>query len=131
MSRPLHASLADFAGRIGRISAILDDLKAEHIIALDLRGVANFADGFVIATARSTTHMQSLVHNLDDKLRLDGLRPINSPDAVSPRSETRWAVLDYGDIVVHLFTPEARAYYDLESLWGDAATVEWQTLVTA
>lgn len=128
MTRTLNPALATTEGRVGRIAGILDELKAEQLRAIDLRGVANFADAFVIATARSTTHMHALVGAVQEKMRDDGLRPINTPDNVGPRSDTRWAVLDYGDVVVHLFTPEARAYYDLESLWGDAAPMDWHAM---
>jgi ribosome-associated protein len=112
-------------GRVGRIAAIVDEMKGEHITVLDLREVCNFADAFVIATARSAIHMRSIIGRVMETLREEGLRPIGKPD----KGDERWSVVDYGDVVVHIFNPEARLYYDLENLWGDAEEMPWRELV--
>jgi ribosome-associated protein len=117
-----HASLATLEGRVGRIGSILDEMKSERIVALDLRGLSDFADAFVIATMRSRTHMQAVAGKIMETLRAEGLRPLVKPDAES----ALWTLLDYGDVIVHLFDGEAREYYNLEGLWGDAETLSWE-----
>lgn len=122
MHKELNPALATLEGRVGRIAAIIDEMKGEEIAVLDLRGICDFADAFVIATVRSTTHMQALTAGLMEKLREDGLRPLIKPDPEA----NRWALLDYADVIIHLFDAESRGFYDLENLWGDAATIPWQ-----
>ena len=87
---------------IERIKELLAEKKAENVVALDLRRVSETLDYFVVASATSTPHLQDL-------------RP--RPTA---GQSPRWVVLDYGEVVVHLMTPEAREYYDLEGFWADA-----------
>ncbi len=103
---------------VGRIKAILGEKKAEDVVALDLRGVSQNLDYFVLASATSTPHLQALERHLLEKLSEEGFRP-RPTQGQSPR----WVVLDYGEVVVHLMTPEARAYYDLEGFWADAERV--------
>jgi ribosome-associated protein len=112
----MNPAFETLEGQVARMGAVIDELKGERIVALDLRGISDFADAFIIATTRSTTHMHSLSAQLVDKIRAEGMRPLNKPD---PRAE-RWALIDYSNVIVHLFGEEARQYYDLESLWGDA-----------
>jgi ribosome-associated protein len=121
LPKEANPALGTLEGRIGRIAGIIDEMKGEKIVVMDLRGISDFADAFVIATVRSSTHMQAITGALEEKLRAEGLRPLNRREAVS----TRWALLDYADVIVHLFEAEARAYYDLERLWGDAESIPW------
>jgi ribosome-associated protein len=123
----MNPALCTLEGRIGRMAEIIDDMKGENIVVLDLRGICDFADAFIIATMRSSTHMQAVVYNLLDKLRAEGLKPIAKPDS----SSIRWALLDYADVIVHLFDADTRAFYDLERLWGDAASIPWPKEVMA
>ncbi len=97
---------------------ILDQKKAEDIVALDLRGVSDSLDYFLIATATSTPHLEALERAVRDGLEAMGVRP----EAVEGPS-SRWVLLNYGPLLVHLMSPEARAYYDLEGLWADAERV--------
>ncbi len=121
LQKEISAALSSLEGRIGRIAGIIDEMKGENIVVLDLRGICDFADAFVIATMRSTTHTQAVANNLREKLREEGLRPLARPDLAS----SRWVLLDYADVIVHLFEAEARVYYDLERLWGDAESIPW------
>jgi ribosome-associated protein len=127
LSRPVHPGLTTLENRIGRICGIIDENKGEEIAVLDLRGLSDFTDAFVIATVRSRTHMQGITQHLADRLRGEGLKPLGKPDL---RSE-RWSLLDYGDVVVHLFDVDSRAFYGLEQLWGDAREIVWQQLAMA
>lgn len=122
MARKLNPALETLEGRVGAIAALIDELKGENIVTMDLRSLSDFADAFVIATSRSQTHMQSLVGNLVDRLREQGLRPLLKPD----RQGIRWMLIDYANVIVHLFDGESRKYYDLERLWGDARTIDWE-----
>ena len=99
----------------GRIKGLVADERAEDVVALDLRRVSETLDYFVVASATSTPHLQALERHLLEKLEEEDLRP--RPTA---GQSPRWVVLDYGEVVVHLMTPEAREYYDLEGFWADA-----------
>ena len=90
--------------------------KAEDIVLVDLRKVTNFAEFFVICTAQSDTQVQAVAGAITD-----GLAAIKHKVWHSEGFEGRsWVLLDYVDIVVHVFLPETRGYYSLERLWGDA-----------
>lgn len=97
----------------------LADKKAEDIRVLDLTGVSESLDYFVIATANSAPQLQALERNVLDKLRETGVRPIG---VEGPSS--RWLLINLGAIVVHLMSPEARDFYDLEGLWADARPLD-------
>lgn len=125
--QPGPAPADDAPSRARRIAALLDDQKAEDIVILDLRGVADFADFFVIATARSTSHMRAAAHRLAEALRADRVRPFTPIEDESPN----WTVMDYGDVIVHLFEPATREVYRLEDLWADAKPTEWEGCATA
>jgi ribosome-associated protein len=77
------------------------------------------ADYFVIASGRSDRQLHALGGAIVDELRADGIRPLG----VEGRANTRWVLLDYGSVIVHLFAPEEREYYGLERLWSNAAQV--------
>lgn len=97
---------------VGRMVALLDDRKAEEISVIDLRDVSIPTGFFVIASADNPVHAKALVNALRVGLP-------SKPDHGEGLTERRWIVLDYGDVVVHLFQREAREFYDIESLWSD------------
>jgi len=100
-----------------RIATIASDKKAIDIVVIDLRGIVGYTDYLVICsgnTERQTTAIHDAIHQeLKDT---EGLLP----QRTSGDSEARWIVADYLDVVVHVFTPDARAFYRLEQLWGEA-----------
>ncbi len=101
------------------IDAALDK-KARDVTVMDLRGISGEVDYFVIASGESDLQLKAIVDAVVDRLRTDaGERPVHREG--EPGS-AKWIVLDYFDLVVHVFAPEQRAYYDLERLWGDAPT---------
>ncbi len=100
------------------VREVLAEKKAEDILALDLRAVSPSLDYFVVATAQSPLHLEALRQHVEERLAALGLSPRPGVDK-SPR----WVVLDYGEVVVHLMTGEARSYYDLEGFWADAERV--------
>ena len=109
-------------GRVKRMAVILDDLKAQNVIAIDLRGITDFTDFFLIATMASTPQMRAVAREISTMLKGEGLRPFVDVEDESPR----WTILDYGDVVIHLFDAETRLHYDLEALWGDAEEFAWE-----
>jgi ribosome-associated protein len=94
--------------------------KASGIAVLDLRGVASFADYFVIATGSNTRQNQTIADEVERQLALQGERP----NAAEGYQSGEWILLDYGDLIVHVMSPQSRAFYDLERLWRQAKAVE-------
>ncbi len=86
-------------------------------MVLDLRDISSFTDFFLICSATSEPHLKAIIDNISDKLREDHQR---KPVAVDGFPLSQWIIADYGDLVVHAFHQEKRAYYSLEDLWSDA-----------
>ena len=93
-----------------------DDLNARDMVALDLRGLNDATDWFVIASGTSDAHVRGIANAVLRKLETAGARAHH----VEGLPSGRWVLLDFVDVVVHLFHPEARAFYQLERLWNDA-----------
>lgn len=91
--------------------------KAEDVLALDLRGISTVADFFVVCSGTSEPHLKAISSEIQDKLREDhGVRALH----VDGYPASQWMVVDYGDVLVHIFHQEKRAFYALEDLWSDA-----------
>ena len=106
-------------------------MKAQDITILEMKGLVNFCDYFVIATGTSNRHVKSIAEGIDDYLaklgvnahKARGLKSFGS--LASPESsEGAWVLLDIGDVVVHIFEPQAREFYALEHLWQDAPKIK-------
>lgn len=104
-----------------KIVATLDNKKATNIKSLEITELTSVADYFVIATGTSGTHIRALSDEVQDTLTKEGIEPKN----VEGKS-TGWILIDYGTVVVHLFTPDQRELYSLEHLWADAKEYELQ-----
>ena len=98
-----------------KISGILKDHKAEDVRVIDLHDKTEVADFFVIASGRSMTHTRSLIDKVEEEVEKAGVSPIREEGV----REGRWAVIDYGDVIVHVFNDETRLFYHLEALWED------------
>ncbi|MEE4137768.1 MAG: ribosome silencing factor [Desulforhopalus sp.] len=96
------------------------DNKAEELIALDVRGLTTFTEYFVIMSGRSTRHVQSLAETIEENLRS---KRVKSSSAEGLR-EGLWVLLDFDDVVVHIFYHEQRKFYNLEGLWSEAKQLE-------
>jgi ribosome silencing factor RsfS/YbeB/iojap len=92
----------------------LEDDKAENVVTLDLEGKASFCDRMVIATGLADRQIAAMAEHLSEKLHQAGLKRVQ----VEGAGGADWVLIDAGDIVVHLFKPEARAMYGLERMWG-------------
>ena len=96
---------------------VADDRKAEDVVQLKVTDLSFIADYFVIATAMSQPHIKAVVENIGRELRNKyDIRP----RTVEGKAQSGWILMDYGMVVVHVLTEEAREMYDLENLWGDA-----------
>ena len=97
-----------------RILVSLDDDKAENIVTIDLEGRSALCDAAVIASGRSSRHVAAMAEHLSRRLKESGYgtRP------VSGQGQGDWVLVDAGDVIVHLFRPEVRDYYDLEGMWS-------------
>ena len=97
--------------------------KGTDIVLLDVEGVFLLSDLFVIGTGTSRPHVQALAEHVEEKLKITlDVKPLR----VEGKSEAEWVLIDYGDIIVHLFQGQAREFYSLERLWGDADRVTWE-----
>ena len=109
---------------IAQQAALLaSELKANDIVILDLRGVTDMTDFFVIASGTSDTHVRAVAEHVQAGLKESGV----STTMTEGVTQGRWALLDYTDCVVHVFHPTLRQFYQLERLWGDAARVNLET----
>ena len=102
-----------------RIADLLSDRQAEDIVLMDISKVSTFTDYFVIATANNPRQMNALIESLDRDLRDDGIRPRRKEGA----PDSGWVLIDFGDAIVHLFSKEQRAYYQLETLWAQGVSI--------
>lgn len=99
---------------------VLDTRKAEDIKVIDIGGISIIADYFLIASGNSTTQVRSLSDELQEKLSLLGVEPRR----VEGVQSASWIILDYGDVILHVFYKETRQFFNLERLWADGKTVD-------
>lgn len=105
---------AEAVARLAARAAL--DKRAVDLVVLDLQGMSSLADFFLVCTGRSTAQMDTIAEAIAVTLRAEGIRVRHREGT----AESGWLLLDYGDVVVHIFGEEARAFYGLERLWGDA-----------
>ena len=110
-----NKELAQFAAQV------LDQKKAQDVLILDISLKSGFADYFVLATARSLRQIDALKTELEDKLAEDGLLVRH----IEGKGESGWVLMDYGDIIVNIFSEEQRNRYQIEKVWGDCDRVEF------
>jgi ribosome-associated protein len=114
---PKPAKPAPFSDLLKRIVTSLEDDKAEAIVTIDLEGRSSLCDAAVIASGRSSRHVASIADHLARRLKEQGYgtRPVTGA------AQGDWVLVDAGDIIVHVFRPEVRDYYDLEGMWNVAS----------
>ncbi len=98
----------------------LDENKAQDIKALDISEISTLADSFIIASGNSDRQVKALKDYVENKLAKEGYEPLN----IEGYDLANWILMDYGDVVIHIFDEESRAYFDLEHTWRDAKVVE-------
>jgi len=97
------------------------DHKAIDLAILEVKKLSSFADYFVISSGSSDRQVQAIASHIEEKLGKQGLHPLG----IEGKREGRWVLLDYGDVIIHIFYQPIREFYDLERLWSDAPKVEW------
>lgn len=102
-----------------RAAGICQDMKANDVVLLNLQGVTDMTDYFVIASGTSDTHVRAIGEHLIAELRKEGVR-VHHVEGVQ---QGRWVLLDFVDFVVHIFHPTLRSFYQIERLWSDAEVV--------
>lgn len=114
MSKNTNQSILDAAVRGA------EDLKAEDIVALDVRALTSFADTFLIVTASSDRRAKAIADSIQKAVSEVGRKPAG----VEGYDEGRWVLIDFDELIVHIFLKEVRADYDLERLWSDATAID-------
>ena len=102
-----------------KIVSIAEEKKAVDPVILDVRKISTFCDFFVIITGTSQMHIRSIADGIEEEMKKHGVRCNHREGDY----ESRWLVLDYASVVVHIFDEEMRGFYDLEHLWADASRV--------
>lgn len=97
--------------------------KGREPVLLDVSSLSSFADYFIICAGKSGRQVQGIADRVEESLRKQGIRPLG----VEGRGEGQWVLMDYGDVIIHIFYEPVRSFYDLESLWSDAQKVVWET----
>lgn len=97
-----------------KIESVLDTNKAENIVALNLRDKCSFADFMIVASGRAPRHVSALADYVADMLKKAGIPPLS----VEGKDSGDWVLIDAGDIVVHIFRPEVRQFYNIEKMWA-------------
>ena len=103
--------------RLQIVKDAIDERKAENVEVIDLRDRTLIADYFVLASGTSNVHIKSVVDGVIEKMKKQGQKA----DRIEGYTEAKWVLVDYGDVVLHVFAPEEREFYDLESLWRATA----------
>lgn len=100
------------------IKAVLEK-KAADVVALDVRGLTSVADFFIICSGRSNRQVAAIANFVERYLKKTGIKPLS----VEGKNEGLWVLLDYGDVIIHVFYETVRKFYDLEGLWSDAKRI--------
>ena len=112
-----NKALASFCAKVA------EDKKGEDIRVLDVSGISSVASFLVIATGRVDKHVRAVADEIEEKVEEKGIRAYHRE-----RDDSfRWIVLDYIDVIVHIFDSDAREFYQLEKLWGDAEILDWKS----
>lgn len=110
----------DFLPNLYRIAEIASQFKAINIKAYDVRGLTLVTDCFLMCSANSDRQLKAVFNGVREGMKEAGVSPVTTEG----QFEGSWLLLDYGDVIVHIFREEAREFYDLDGLWGDATPVE-------
>ena len=100
--------------------AAAEQRGAENPLALDVRDVVSFADTFLILTGRSDRQVRAIADGIAEVLTKAGEKPLG----IEGEEEARWLLMDFGDVIVHVFQPDVRRHYDLERLWSEASVID-------
>ena len=119
--------VSDARRRAGIVAHTADDKKGEEIVVLEVGEIISIAEVFVLVSAPNTRLVRTIVDEIEVALKLSD---DEGPRSVEGLDDATWVLMDYGDVIVHVFLGETRAFYDLDRLWADAPVVEWAELPT-
>ncbi len=123
-SKIASAKSHEGAERAKALARLADEKQAENIQVLDLRGISTVTDFIVLCSGTSTPHLKAIRKHLSaHETEVSGLHR----HCVDGSEQSHWLILDYWEVMVHIFHPEKREHYALEDLWGDAPVVEWMS----
>jgi ribosome-associated protein len=117
--------VTDAHRRAGIAAHAADDKKGEEIVVLDVGEIISIAEAFVFVSAPNTRLVRTIVDEIELALKI---ADDEGPRSVEGLDDATWVLMDYGDLIVHVFLSETRAFYDLDRLWADAPIVEWSSL---
>ena len=111
--------------QIAHLSAqAADHKKGEDIVIMDLRKISSVSDFFVIVTGHSEPHLKAIRNEIELRLKKNGARA----KGIDGFPHSQWIVMDYFDVIIHIFTDQRRTFYALEQLWGDARQISWKKI---
>ena len=120
-----NGNLSDAHLRAGIAAHAADDKKGEDIVVLDVGEIISIVEAFVFVSAPNTRLVRTIVDEIELALKI---ADDEGPRSVEGLADATWVLMDYGDVIVHVFLSETRAFYDLDRLWADAPPVEWTVL---
>jgi len=112
--RPLESKVKAF-----ELANAALDKKAKDVLVLNLKGMTIIADYFVICSGESTTHVRSIAEGVEDRFSKADIKPLG----IEGLNYSHWVLIDYGDVIIHIFEDATRDFYELEKLWMDAERV--------
>jgi len=116
MQRTQDGTEEERIARATRVAHAAFEMKAERLVALDVRALTSYADTFVLMTGRSDRHVRAIADSIIESFKAEGEKPLG----VEGHDEGRWILIDLGDVIAHVFQSDVREEYDLERLWSDA-----------
>jgi ribosome-associated protein len=111
-------ALPDADKTLNLILSRLDDMKAEETVTIDLRGKSAFSDYMIVTTGRANRHVGAIAENVAKSLKENGIKSLH----IEGLPNCDWVLIDSGDVIVHVFRPEVREFYNLERLWTQGPT---------
>ncbi|AFY39062.1 iojap-like protein [[Leptolyngbya] sp. PCC 7376] len=123
MNLPKNLEAHESGNLVWSIAEAADDRKAENIVLLQVNEVSYLADFFVVATGFSRTQVRAIADSIEDKLEKEFDK---TPLRTEGRKDGTWILQDYGEVIVHVFLPQEREFYNLEAFWGHAERIEYQ-----
>ena len=128
MSVTENSKVDDYSDTAMLVARIADDFRGKDILLLDMRSITPIVDFFVIVTASSQRQMKAMGEEVARVMKKRGHRRLGEEGA---EGDSVWVLQDFGDVVLHVFSPEGRELYDLEGLWADAPRVDISSIVSA
>jgi ribosome-associated protein len=110
----------ELPAEVARAAELAMERKAQELVVLDLRGISSATDYFLLGSGTSDIQVRSIAEHIIEEMKKEGVRPGH----VEGLEGGRWVLIDYIDFVVHVFHPQARSFYQLEGLWGDARRLD-------